>query len=410
MSYNLSKEISQFTQDMNTSTSHPNLQTQRINSERATNQLHADPEFRDEINDRVNDIYFSKPEQGRGATHYYDPALVRDNPQYHNAHNSDDNIYRRDHREGMNVRMDSLMFQSFNQPSIPQNIRVNNPMENHMSRTQRMQPTFDHNLFGQSSQHMNRENRPSYTDESLKPDIIPAYPSRYFNPTDISYRHNQNINLNMNQLVNPNMNQNNPNINHNINQTQSGSSFLATLPTTFNNVFLQTNRVSNRDKQNERMQSFGSLPKTVNQPSDYVNERAHATAYTNNPELNYYQSGNPGQEAYLGNIGRSTGGYMQGTFQNSRINNKDANNERLQSLTPLACTSAIPITTFDYVGSINQNNEIRYNNRDYKQDRQTISEQRKNEWERMSSNINQLNGKHSLVVNNIRPVDTRQID
>jgi hypothetical protein len=197
--------------------------------------------------------------------------------------------------------------------------------------------------------------------------------------------------------MNPNMNQNN-------------ASFLATLPTPFNNVFLQTNRVSNRDKQNERMQSFSSLPKTVNQPSDYVSERMHASPYKSNYEPGYYQSGDGSQEAYLGNVGRSTGGYMQGTFQNSRINNKDANNERLQNLTPLACTSATPISTFDYVGSINQNNEIRYNNRDNREDRQTIADQRKSEWERMSSNINQLTGKHTLVVNNIRPVDTRQID
>jgi hypothetical protein len=414
MTYNLANEINQFTQNMkesnlgsnsNWSNTHQQTQNQRINSQNATNQNHADLEFRDEINDRVNDIYFSQPEQGRGAIHYYDPSLVRDNPQYHNSHNSDENIYRRDHREGMNVRMDSLMFQSFNQPNIPQNIRVNNPIENSMSRTQKMQPAFDHTLFGQSSQQMTRENRPSYSEASLKPEMIPVYPQ---------HQQIQNINRNQNQYINQNQNQH-MNQNQNQNQSQNqNSSFLVSLPTTFNNVFHQTNRVSNRDRQNERMQSFSSLPKTTNQPNDFMGDRAHASPYKFNNETNYYQSGDPEQEVYLGNVGRSTGGYMQGTFQNSRVNNKDTNNERLQNLTPLACTSATPVSTFDYVGSVNQINQVRYDSRQHRNqdliDRQSLADQRKNEWERMSSNINQLTGKQKLVVNDIRPVDTRQID
>jgi hypothetical protein len=208
-----------------------------------------------------------------------------------------------------------------------------------------------------------------------------------------------------------NQNQNNSGMQS---RNQNDQSFLATLPTPFNNVFHQTNRINNRDRQNQRMQTFSSLPKTTNQPNDVINDRTPASTYILSNQSKYYQSGDPDQEVYLGNVGKSTGGYMKGTFQNSRINNKETHNERLQNLTPLACTSATPVSTFDYVGSVNKNNQIRYDSREYKSqdmfERQSLADQRKTEWERMSSNINQLTGKHNLVVNDIRPIDTRQLE
>ena len=400
---NLEDEINRFTRSMQPNqmphqqyNPHNDHQDQRLRSQRETATSQADLEFRDKINNRVNDHFFSQPEHGREARHYYDSSLISQNPQYNNTHNSDDNLYRRDNREGMNVKLDSLMFQSFHQPSVPTDIRVSNPQENPMSRTQRMQPAFDHTRFGRSSHDLGRENRPSYTEASLNPQMVPHYPSQ----------------------IEPDHSSATPRRN------QDPNSFLAPLPSAFNNVFHQTNRVSNRDRQNQRMQEFSSLPRTLNQPTNFVNDRPPAMPYKLSYESTYYQtgnqtgnsnqSGNQPQHAYLGNVGRSTGGYMPGTYQNSRVNYKDTHNERLQSLMPLARASATPVCTLDYATSINQNNQIRDESRTFReqdiQDRQFVADQRKAEWERMSSNITQLGGTPDLVVNTLRPVDTRQAE
>jgi len=367
---------------------HQVAQSQRVQSQRSTSSNKADLEFRDQINDRVSNHFFSQPEHGREAHHYFDSSLIRDNPQYQNSHNSDENLYRRDNREGMNMRLDSLMFQSFDQPKMPKGIRVNNPQENPMSRTQKMQPAFDHTLFGQSSNNLGREQRPSYSEASLNPQMVTHYPLQ----------------------LQPEKSQGVPN-----QPQQQNQPFLAPLPGTFNNVFHQTNRASNRDRQNERMQEFSSLPRTMNQPSGFVNDRAPASPYKLSYESKYYQSGNDQDKAYLGNMGRSTGGYMPGTFVNSRVNYKDSHNERLQDLTPLAKTSATPVCTLDYAGSVGQNSKIITDSRDFREQdmnsRQSLADQRQAEWQRMSSNISQLgNNQQHLVINTLRPVDTRQAE
>lgn len=384
----IQQEIAEFQRNLEHSRSanqpHQMAQSQRINSLKSTNTTQVDLEFRDKINDRVSNHFFSQPEYGREAHHYYDSSLIRDNPQYNHSHNSDDNLYRRDNREGMNTKLDSIMFQSFDPPQIPKGIRVNNPAENPMSRTQKMQPAFDHTRFGQSSHNLGREQRSSYVEASLNPRMVQNYPSQ-LQPTEL-----QGIPKN---------------------QIQQNQSFLAPLPTTFNNTFHQTNRASNRDQQNERMQEFSSLPRTMNQPSNFVNDRAPASPYKLSYESKYYQSGNEPNQSYLGNVGRSTGGYMPGTFVNSRMNYKDSHNERLQGFMPLARTSATPVCTLDYPECVDQNSRD-FKNQDTENTHQKrhLADQRQAEWHRMSTNINQIAQGQPLVINNLRPIDTRQTE
>ena len=191
-------------------------------------------EYRDDINERVSNMKLSLPSQTK-AQHYYDMSLIQDNPQYlatnYNSNPEKDippdiNYTRKDNRDGMNSRMDTLMFQSFNNPEIPQSIRVKE---------------YQQNQQNQHNQH-NQQNNYNY---------------------DNDYHNHQ--------------------------------------PDQLNN---QTNRKANKDINNERMQNFNSLPKSLHNPmlspptfltpmdsfrSSYNDQYKDYTSYSKSPD---YQSQN----------------------------------------------------------------------------------------------------------------------
>jgi hypothetical protein len=126
-------------------------------------------EFRDDINERVSNMKLSLPNQNR-AQHYFDMSLIQNNPQYmatnYNSNQerdtpSDVNYTRKDNRDGMNNRMDTLMFQSLKNPEIPQSIRVN---EQHYNQYN----TNKQNNYDYSNDYHNYQRKKHPTDFSYK--------------------------------------------------------------------------------------------------------------------------------------------------------------------------------------------------------------------------------------------------
>lgn len=327
MSNDFEKDILEFKNSLKETTNqnnrHLNIQQRRCQSSSNTNNDEVDLEFRDKINDRVSNMRLSRPYQS-SANHYFDTSIISDNPQYINQNLDHDNMYRKDNRDGMNSRLDSLMFQNFQE----------NPKSNQYS-----QPRF-------------QENNNMQVQEPIP----------------------------------------------------SEQNFLSELPNPFNNTFHQTSRVSNRDLHNERIQQLTSLPRTLNQPTSqisHINDRSPSSPYRVSYESQYYQNGR-GEGTYLGNVGRSTGGYLPGTFQNSRDNYKDQHNERLQNLEPLARTCATPLSTTDYTKSVIMNQNQFVNTRDQQSSRQQQIQPSSRQWNQ------NVNAQMPLSVDTHRPVDTRQ--
>ncbi len=318
-------------------------------------------EYRDDINERVSNMKLSLPNQNK-AQHYFDMSLIQNNPQYmttnYNSNQEketipDINYTRKDNRDGMNSRMDIHMFQSFNNPEIPESIRI----------TQ--------NQYNQHQQY--NQNNYDYSND---------------------YHNHQ--------------------------------------PYQLNN---QTNRKANKDMNNERMQNFCSLPKSLHNPmlppptfmtpmdsfrSSYNDQYKDYTSYSKLPD---YQSQNKNHDNVFNQFHpNSTNnpifGSLPKTNETSRINYKDANNERMQSLLPLPKTASIPITTSDYKTSIQQNsslltqerNAFQQNYENRQQDRNLPPNQMTPEWSRMANNFKQFSHKQPIIIDDIRPVDTRNMD
>jgi hypothetical protein len=312
-------------------------------------------EFRDDINEKVNNLKFSLPTQAR-AQHFFDSTIIENNPQYIKTN---DDLSRRDCRDGMNNRMDTLMFQQFQQP--------------------------------QQSQ------------QSPQPQKI--YQQQ-------QYQHNNQTN-------------NQPN-----NQPNSQSEFTNQLPNNFNNFFQQTNRVTNRDSNNERIQEFTSLPRALNQPTQMIDTRPILSQYkssyqdSHKPVSQYqeptqYQNQNQNQnteqakyEQYYNSNVLNNESFLRKN-ESGRNNYKDSHNTRLQELSPLSRTCALPATTSDYTKSVQQSITLFDGVKTFKkhdmENRQELAEQRKQEWQRMSNNLIHVGKPPTVVVDNNRPLDTRQL-
>ncbi len=289
-----------------------------------------DIEFRDTINEKVNNLKFARPHQEK-AQHFYDQNLIQNNPQYINQQKKDEHVIRRDNRDNFNNRMDSFQFQRFGDIEIPSSIRVN----------------------------------------------------------EQQYQSNGN-------------NMNNGNLNKHI-----------------------TPKINNRELNNERMQGMYSLPRTLSQPTNslgfdrnnYQNEytnfnqtnnsrqfdQIYQTQQNNQPQNYYNQYYITPQSASL--IDES----ILRKNESDRTNYKDSHNERLQSLSPLARTCAIPITTADYNQSVQQNSSLLIQGRnatnqniDKKKD---ISSMQTSQW---YQNNNTMQAP-KVVIDTMRPMDTRQI-
>jgi hypothetical protein len=330
-------------------------------------------EFRDDINERVSNMKLSLPNQSR-AQHYFDMSLIQNNPQYlatnYNSNPEKDtspDVYytRKDNRDGMNNRMDSLMFQSFNNPEIPQSIRVNE----------------------QYPEQYNRNNRNNYD-----------YNNDYHN-------HHQ---PNSQSTLNPYLNQQS---NH------------------------HTNRKANKDTNNERMQNFCSLPKSLNNPmltpptfmtpmdSFRTSYNDQYKDYSSASKLPNYQVDNSNHDNVFNQYHQNSNtnpifNNLPKTNESSRVNYKDANNERMQSLLPLPKTASLPTTTSDYKISVQQNSSLITQGRNATQQNYDNRQQARNqpgnhmsaEWERMANNVQQFGHSKPFVFDNIRPIDTRNID
>lgn len=281
-----------------------------------------DIEFRDTINEKVNNLKFARPHQEK-AQHFYDQNLIQNNPQYLNQQNKGEHVIRRDNRDNFNNRMDSFQFQRFGDIEIPSSIRVN-------------------------EQHYQTSNN--------------------------------------------------------------------------NNAKPITPKINNRELNNERMQDMFSLPRTLSQPinslgfdrnnyqDQYTNfnqnnnvSRQFDQIYQNQPQnyYNQYYIQPPSASLIDESILRKN--------ESDRTNFKDSHNERLQSLSPLARTCAIPITTEDYNKSIQQNSSLIVQGRnalnqntDRKKD---VSSMQTSQWYQQN-NIMKL---PKVVIDNMRPMDTRQI-
>lgn len=325
-------------------------------------------EFRDDINERVSNLKLTLPTQGK-AQHYFDMSLIQNNPQYmatnYNSNQERDtkpdvNYTRKDNRDGMNNRMDTLMFQSFKNPEIPQSIRVTEQ-------------------YPQSQQSQQQYSRKSNNYEN-------------------DYHNHQPYHLN-------------------------------------NHVGSQTSRKANKDTNNERMQDFCSLPKSLHNPmlspptfmtptdsfrSSYNDQYKDYTTFSKLPN---YQSQNNNPDNVFNQYHPNSNnnpifGSLPRTNESSRVNHREANNERMQSLLPLPKTAALPTTTSDYKSSIQQNNSLlmqertafQHNYENKQQARNHPPEQMSAEWNRMANNFQQFGHPKPVVFDNIRPVDTRNID
>ena len=88
------------------------------------NTSEKDVEYRDTINEKVNNLKFSHPSQGT-AKHFFDDSFINNNPQYYNingesnSNNINNNLSRKDSRDVMNNKMDDLKFQRFENQDIP---------------------------------------------------------------------------------------------------------------------------------------------------------------------------------------------------------------------------------------------------------------------------------------------------
>ncbi len=286
-----------------------------------------DIEFRDTINEKVNNLKFARPHQEK-AQHFYDQNLIQNNPQYLNQEKKGEHVIRRDNRDNFNNRMDSFQFQRFGDIEIPSSIRVN-------------------------EQHYQTSNN--------------------------------------------------------------------------NNAKPITPKINNRELNNERMQGMFSLPRTLSQPTNSLgfDRNNYQDQYTNFNQNNnvsrqfdqIYQNNNQQNQPqnYYNQyyIQPPNAGLIDESIlrknESDRTNFKDSHNERLQSLSPLARTCAIPITTEDYNKSIQENSSLIVQGRnalnqntDRKKD---ISSMQTSQWYQQNNTMQPP----KVVIDTMRPMDTRQI-
>ncbi len=310
------------------------------------NKSEMDLEYRDTINDKVSNMKLSLPTQQK-AQHILDMNMINNNPQFQSQlnikkENSDFiNYTRKDNRDGMNNKMDSLMFQRFDNPEIPNTVRVNESYTHQQQQQQFLSQSLSQPYKMDKQNQQNQQNHIKFND---------------------------------------------------------------------------------RDLQNERMQNITSLPRALYQPTKSDNN-PHLSAYQNSYENQYksYDSTIPisnisikhPESQYINNINPLVNHYIPNTNESARVNYKDMHNERMQGLTPLARTCAIPNS--DYMKSIQQNNmlidsEKQNINNNYQKTRKYNNNMNQNQTSNwyMTNNINPVGPPPKVIIQDNRPVDTRQ--
>jgi len=319
------------------------------------NTSEKDVEYRDTINEKVNNLKFSLPSQGT-AKHFFDDSFINNNPQYYNingesnSNNINNNISRKDSRDGMNNKMDDLKFQRFENQDIPSSIRV-------------------------------RENERSFQD-----------PQSFFN-------YSQTQNNQQNNQKNNQQNISNRFSNKDLNNERMQS--LSTLPRALHQPMKMIN-------EQPAYVSFKSS--FEDQYKSYTQNQSNPRFETNNNNQQNYNNNNNQQQQFLPdeNLLRRN--------ESSRENYKDSHNKRLSELSPLARTCAIPTT--DYTQSIQQNTQMLNQNRNSRindiENRKEAADIKTKEWRSISSHININNPIHNpvqtpkLIIQTDRPIDTRQ--
>jgi len=255
--------------------------------------------------------------------HYYDSSLIKDSPQPY--HNSQDNIHRRDHRESLNNRLDNL-FLGINQIPYPQ--------ENYKEMETKITNLYPNRIQNHVPEKKYIASREEYI-ESKRQQLSQENKQRIL---DQIYREENN---------------NEP----------------------FYQVNYQTSRVSNKLENNQRIQNYIGLPKSMATP------------------INHYSKGNV--------IKPQTDIHLTDTNQYSRQNFKDNHNQRLQELVPLSKTAFIGLNSFET--AIREQPKINQQSRD-----ETLHNQQAMEVKRMKENIQNLGMVYQPMKITIdKPIDTR---
>jgi hypothetical protein len=186
-----------------------------------------------------------------------------------------------------------------------------------------------------------------------------------------------------------------------------------------------SNKINNRELNNERMQSIFSLPRTLTQPSNSFgfDRNNYQNEYTNFNQTNtsrqfdqIYQTQNNNQPQNYHNQQYTTPQSVSlidesllRKNESDRTNYKDSHNERLQGLSPLARTCAIPITTADYNHSVQQNTSLiiqgRNANNQNTDKKKDIASMQTSQWYQQNNSMQAP----KVVIDTMRPMDTRQI-
>ena len=303
-------------------------------------------------------MLLSLPSEGK-AKHMFDQTFINNNPQYmtesakNNYETRNPNYNRKDDRNGMNTKIDDLMFQRFEHPEMPSSIRVNDNIQNTHN--------IDRQQFNQSSNNFYQ----SHQAQSFQ------------QPNNLEFNYSQS----KRDLSNERM------------QGLSPLSRALSQPIkTLGNVDPAS---SFRSSYNDQYKSY--TPQETPHPMSFNNV---SNSNHQNPP-NYEHSQNyQASDIYLPKINES-----------SRVNYKEMHNERLQTLTPLSRNSALPNS--DYLQSVQNNTSLIEQGRNAihsnHSNRKEIDEQRKKEWERMSGNIIHIGKPQQIVVPDNKPIGTRQL-
>jgi hypothetical protein len=237
-----------------------------------------DLEYRDTINEKVSNMKLSLPNQQR-AQHMLDMNIIDNNPQFlsqidiQKQNRESLNYTRKDNRDGMNNKMDSLMFQQFNQHQHQQQQQQQNQTANtyqYQSQSE-INHTYDQtqkNRFNDRDiQNERMQNMTSLPRALYQPTQILNNPhlSTYKNSYENQYKsYDVSSTIPLTQQIFP---QQQPHSISMLQQNQQQSQdFFSVMPNTN-----QSSRVNYKDTHNERMQGLMPLPRTCAIPNtDYT--------------------------------------------------------------------------------------------------------------------------------------------
>jgi hypothetical protein len=125
---------------------------------RGNKKENKDNQYRDSINEKVNNLKLSLPNQER-AQHIFDQSLIDNNPRYMNM-NIQELQSRKDNRDGINNKMDGFMFQQFNQLNMNSSYTPSSNSQSYQEPSNNFVanlPSNFNNVFQQTSRINNRD-------------------------------------------------------------------------------------------------------------------------------------------------------------------------------------------------------------------------------------------------------------